>query len=131
MSMPIANFSPVRRSGLDPRPDVRNADLAFAELGTRVATQLHHALGAVDPPPGARGRSSLLGRFILSGSCDAVIGRLAESFDLVVFILTPTPLRLTRLRQREQHEVPLLPPQSTRRLLDFSNSTNSRTTRSR
>jgi cytidylate kinase len=42
------------------------------------------------------------GRWVLSGSCDAWIGSIADSFDLVVFIVTPTPLRLARLRQRER-----------------------------
>jgi adenylate kinase family enzyme len=41
-------------------------------------------------------------KWVLSGSCDAWIGSLVESFDLVVFVVTPTPLRLARLRQRER-----------------------------
>lgn len=41
-------------------------------------------------------------KWVLSGSCDAWIGSLVKSFDLVVFVVTPTPLRLARLRQRER-----------------------------
>ena len=40
--------------------------------------------------------------WVLSGSCDSWIGSLVSSFDLVVFVVTPTPLRLARLRRRER-----------------------------
>jgi adenylate kinase family enzyme len=41
-------------------------------------------------------------RWVLSGSCDSWIGSLVESFDLVVFVVAPTSLRLARLRHRER-----------------------------
>jgi hypothetical protein len=37
-----------------------------------------------------------------SGSCDSWIGSIADAFDLVVFVLTPAPMRLARLQARER-----------------------------
>jgi adenylate kinase family enzyme len=41
-------------------------------------------------------------KWVLSGSCDSWIGSRAKSFDLVLFVVTPTPLRLARLGRRER-----------------------------